>query len=393
MLFRAIALAGLAGCTFRPVGATARDDARPADAPFDFDATGLDAVGLDAVGIDAPIAPNGYQQPITIQRSKVAGDLTGFPVWITLQGDSGLIQSAQNDHGDVYFTDVSGTPIPYEITAFSKPDGVLQAWVRAPHLTPSTQTPDPNVIYLRFGGAAAPTASSGAAVFDNGFAAVWHFDAAGTTVADATGTTPGAVVGTAPTAETGQLGDALVFASSTTQITFVNPITGAGSSTFSAWVNQKPITSGVYSNAIVVLGAPMANKSRWFYSSYGGDNNAVAAGLYSDDHLSSTTIQTSTWTKLDWVLDVGTSVVSTLYVNGQPLPSKTLSAKPATMPDGVIANAGGMYSGGNGTMSFNGALDELRLATDARSAPWLATEYANQSSPSTFYMVGTPQPL
>src|SRR5204863_739531 len=36
---------------------------------------------------------------------------------------------------------------------------------------------------------------------------------------------------------------------------------------------------------------------------------------------------------------------------------------------------------------FNGLLDELRLSNSIRPAAWIATEYNNQSSPSTFYTV------
>src|SRR5260370_41912082 len=36
-----------------------------------------------------------------------------------------------------------------------------------------------------------------------------------------------------------------------------------------------------------------------------------------------------------------------------------------------------------------GSIDEFRVSTIARSADWIATEYKNQSSPSTFYSVGS----
>ncbi|WOV93886.1 MAG: DUF5011 domain-containing protein [Candidatus Nitrosoabyssus spongiisocia] len=40
---------------------------------------------------------------------------------------------------------------------------------------------------------------------------------------------------------------------------------------------------------------------------------------------------------------------------------------------------------------FNGKLDEFRLSSTARSADWIATEYANQNSPSTFFTISTPE--
>ena len=35
-------------------------------------------------------------------------------------------------------------------------------------------------------------------------------------------------------------------------------------------------------------------------------------------------------------------------------------------------------------------LDELRLSSVVRSSDWIATEYANQSDPTTFYAVSEP---
>ena len=48
--------------------------------------------------------------------------------------------------------------------------------------------------------------------------------------------------------------------------------------------------------------------------------------------------------------------------------------------------------GGHPTLTpfnFNGILDEARISNMARSADWIATEYNNQNSSSTFYNVGT----
>ncbi len=38
--------------------------------------------------------------------------------------------------------------------------------------------------------------------------------------------------------------------------------------------------------------------------------------------------------------------------------------------------------------NFNGIIDEARISNVARSADWIATEYANQSGSTAFYTVG-----
>jgi hypothetical protein len=42
---------------------------------------------------------------------------------------------------------------------------------------------------------------------------------------------------------------------------------------------------------------------------------------------------------------------------------------------------------GTGNYPLLGDEDEIRISTVARSADWIATEYTNASSPSTFYSV------
>ena len=39
--------------------------------------------------------------------------------------------------------------------------------------------------------------------------------------------------------------------------------------------------------------------------------------------------------------------------------------------------------------NWNGMLDEIRISNIARSTGWILTEYNNESSPSTFYSLGS----
>jgi hypothetical protein len=78
-------------------------------------------------------------------------------------------------------------------------------------------------------------------------------------------------------------------------------------------------------------------------------------------------------------------VESRLYRDGQ------LAATHTHQPGiNTMGNSGyiGYAPGGWGNCGLNGGLDEVRLATVARSAGWIATEYANQKTPGEFYSVG-----
>jgi hypothetical protein len=58
----------------------------------------------------------------------------------------------------------------------------------------------------------------------------------------------------------------------------------------------------------------------------------------------------------------------------------------------VTAGTGGFIgnapAGFGQNMAINAILDEVRIATVARSAGWIATERNNQNAPTTFYAVG-----
>lgn len=55
------------------------------------------------------------------------------------------------------------------------------------------------------------------------------------------------------------------------------------------------------------------------------------------------------------------------------------------------AYGGTMGLGGSSSNVLNGVLDEWRVSNAARSSDWVATEYRNQSTPSTFYSVAAPE--
>jgi hypothetical protein len=42
---------------------------------------------------------------------------------------------------------------------------------------------------------------------------------------------------------------------------------------------------------------------------------------------------------------------------------------------------------------FKGGIDEVRISSTPRSAGWIATEYSNQNSPSTFLTIGVQESM
>ncbi|MCD6457159.1 MAG: DUF2341 domain-containing protein, partial [Methanophagales archaeon] len=82
-----------------------------------------------------------YRKPIEIDHNKIAADLTDFPVLINLASDTNLSARAQEDGDDIVFTDSdNSTRLDHEIEKFNGSTGELQAWVRIPSLSSTTNT-------------------------------------------------------------------------------------------------------------------------------------------------------------------------------------------------------------------------------------------------------------
>jgi hypothetical protein len=378
----------LAACSFRTV-AGGGEDAPPGtgDGPGAGDAPGGDGPGGDGPSSTA------RRKGITINHTLVSGDQAQFPVWIALD-DTDLQARATLDGSDIYFTDAAGAALPYQIQRWVKSTGRLEAWVRT-DLKDTGNT----VIELRYGDASRATAPNPPMVFASSFAAVWHLDDPLDTsaVADATGQTPGAAGNGLGAADqvAAQLGGGIDFDGNQDRITFTNPYTGAaatGSHTFSAWVNQRATTS---CDTIVTVGTNQTNQSRWFHAHHdidggGPANPGVYAGFYGNDWPDAiANIDNGGWVLLHWVFDSGT-LQGRVYRDGAMVGSHQFNSGVDTQ--GTSGFLGYAPSGWGGC-DLNGTLDEVRLATVARSGGWIATEHANQSSPQTFYTVGLEEPL
>jgi hypothetical protein len=134
---------------------------------------------------------------------------------------------------------------------------------------------------------------------------------------------------------------------------------------------------------VVVLGTGAPQQARWLYSARTG--NDVAFGFYANDRLTGINIENDGWTLLHWTFD-GTA--SRVYVNGA-LDDGPITAVAGVNTQGTAGRIGNVTSTAFGTaMNLNGLADEVRIATTARPAEWMQTEFNNQSSPSSFYTVG-----
>lgn len=379
-----LALVAVCGCGFHPAG----DGGGGGDGGGDDDgdgggnedaATDPDAApGIDAVPVDA--RGPGRRKPITIDPTFVTGTQTDFPVWVAVV-DPVIGPRAADNGSDIYFTSSNGTVLAHELQRYVDAEGRVEAWVKVPSVDDTVTTR----FYLNYGDPSlAPQPMPADAVWTNGFNAVWHLDAASpATEPDSAGNHDATSSGgqNASNVVAGQLGRGLDFDGGNDQLAFTSNILGAGAHTVSAWVNQRATTNN---DALVVFGNPQCNQSRWFHTRF--NTATVATGFYCSDWADpGVDIQGDGWVLVHWVYD-GASA-GRVYLNGSVAAGPfTYTTPPVTAGTaGFIGNAPGGF-GAN--MGINATLDEVRIATVARTAGWIATERANQNGPASFYVVG-----
>jgi outer membrane protein assembly factor BamB len=111
-----------------------------------------------------------YQKQITIDYTKVATNLTDFPVLININADSDLASHARSDGWDIVFTSSDKiTKLNHEIETYSSSNGNLVAWVRVPNLSNLVNT----VLYIYYGNPTSSNQQNSTYVW-SGFQAVWH---------------------------------------------------------------------------------------------------------------------------------------------------------------------------------------------------------------------------
>jgi hypothetical protein len=217
-------------------------------------------------------------------------------------------------------------------------------------------------------------------VWDANYLAVWHLN---TVFTSSTGSNNGANTNTVDTAA--KIGRGRSFDGTGNQyITITGQLGQPMTVTLSAWASLvSRDTKGaevisIQNNASLRMDDATGDGTKGFFFNWTGKTWAsTATGTY----------QAGTgWHYLTYVANPGGSS-EILYIDG--VASKTTSYGEGIQYRGVAYDT---FIGKHPfytTYDFNGVIDEVRASNSVRTAPWIATEYANQYSPSTFYAVGT----
>ena len=361
--------------------------------------------------------PFGYSQSITIDHTKVGVSgtsnttLSNFPFLFNTT-DTNLRTTAHGGHVtnangyDIVFrgldSNTCGSPstntctLNYEVESYNATTGALVAWVMIPSVNTISASSN-TVIYIYFGNSAITTSlQNPTGVWDSNYSAVWHLsdNAATKTVNDSTSNSDDgtAAANTSTKTAAGQISNALTFNGSSDYIYTTNSFATPQGYTLSAWIN----TSTASGHKIVGLennqtGTASGDFDRHLFI---GTDGKVYAGIWNSSTVY-TTPSTSALNDGKWHYVVGsfldTGNVLKLYVDGTLNSSITATSSYQSYTGywrmGSYKLTGWITACSDGY--FTGTMDEVRVSSTIRNADWILTEYNNQYSPSTFYIVGS----
>ncbi|MGO8758759.1 MAG: DUF2341 domain-containing protein, partial [Terracidiphilus sp.] len=336
-----------------------------------------------------PASLYSYSRAIVIDHTKVLNaDQPNFPFLLSTT-DPRLATTANGGHlvnpngYDLIFTsDAAGeNQLPYELEEYNPVTGQIIAWINIPKLSHNADT----VIYMFYGNSnVAASQQNPAGVWGTSYAGVWHLPN-GTSLSanDSTVNGNNGTPGTGVEATAGFIDGGASFSGANTAYIALPSSSDAwnfaNDVTVSAWIKTSGNGMGVLQ---VQPGTPLVYLEVGPTTAGGASNNAVAYFRADDGNLvianGNTAVNDNNWHNIQAVRSTGNSV--NIYVDGI-LDSTT----PYTDSSPIDASGGGAAIGGLGTSyDFIGSLDEVRVSDVARTSDWIATEYNNQSSPSTF---------
>jgi hypothetical protein len=309
------------------------------------------------------------------------------------QANGGQVANA-NGYDILFFSNSSlTTRLKWETERYIATTGEVIYWVKVPTLS---STVDTN-IYMAYGNSSITTdQSTPTEVWDTNYKGIWHLPN-GTTLT-ASDSTTNAYTGTlvnSPTATTGIVDGAGSFVSSTpSYVNFGNNIGNylTGDVTLEAWVYRSVNSFGWL---FTKTGGGAGNYPQPFDSNFtnvSGGKFSIVQGDTSNNYDtwdSTSSVPTGSWFHIAaWISNSGTpSRSAKFFING--VADIAVNSVSSTFtPTNGTGNA--MLANRMDNSGFDGFIDEMRVSNSIRSDGWIATNYNNQSSPSTFYAISFP---
>lgn len=341
-----------------------------------------------------------YRVKITVLATKVDADLEDYPVYVDLSDLPAGFHTNVNstDARDIRVTEADGTTeVPREVVFYTAASDTGEL-----HFKGDVDSDTDTDFYIYYGnsGASEPAADATYGrenVWNSNYKAVYHLQEAVNTDAggyvDSTSNDmDGTGVSMALDAVDGQLaGKAQDFDGSADYIQMGDVLDlGTNDMTISAWTYLDVKTASGY-----FCSKAKAAAANFRY----GTRTVITTGTFgafmqgdggADVVVSGTTDVTGGWHFAHIVFDRSANI--TVYTDAGDAQTGSISSW-----DGKDFQSDNPFRIGSYTASdntsiyapFNGKIDEFRIMWTALSSTWISTEYNNQSSPSTFYDVGS----
>lgn len=345
-----------------------------------------------------------FYRTVTIDHTKVpTADQSNYPMgFITTQtylkvaGSGGKVQTSSGF--DIIFCDAvppTGNQLSHEIEQYVSTTGEVEYWVKVASISHTADT----VIYLVYGKPGATDTQSVNAVWSNGYREVYHLSAiTGTPGLHDSTSTGNTLTNHSGTNTTGQIDGAVGLNSASSAY-----LSGASDS----FTSQVTAEAWVYSTS--VSGFPMVI-SNFDFSGSGtggwnlrtGNASGDGAPFFATNISGGGSSQCWYTTTIPMSLNTPHQLVGTAnggtntlfgYLDGSLFPTggqagTTCPVNSSSFP--VTVGAACLTSGCASPVDFwnGGWLDEVRVSGVVRDANWVAMEYNNLNSPSTFFTLG-----
>jgi len=336
-----------------------------------------------------------YRKNITIDHTKIAGDLKNFPVLVSTV-DTDLRDKAQDDGDDILFMDGDGvaTRLYHEIEYFDDSSGEIVAWVNVTNLASNQDT----ILYLYYGNSSCKSQQFPDGVWDSNYVMVQHLEETSTgTRYDSTSNdndgTPINYEGNE--AVTGKIDGADDFDGIDDNIGLgVNTFNSYTGGTVSVWIKLDTLSP----HQPIFAGSKTAVHDDYF--TFGEYDYGKLVGFVKSGDIVRWKLVTDNivLSNGDWyfVTLVQDGITPKIYVNDYEVSASFEDEQDKTQWFDDLQGTINWWIGHRHTATHyyycNGIIDEVRVSKIVRSFEWIKTEYNNQNDPSGFLSFGPEEP-